>query len=108
MIHKARTKALSLLLSLSLVLGLMPGMSLTAYADNTIGNYVAEVVNGSKYETLKDAIDNATTGDTVKLLADIVTSDTIYIRNKQDLTLDLNGLVLCQDLAQNKMRNFSP
>ena len=33
--HKARTKALSWLLSLALVLGLMPGMSLTAYADET-------------------------------------------------------------------------
>ena len=30
--HKTRTKALSWLLSLALVLGLMPGMSLTAYA----------------------------------------------------------------------------
>jgi len=33
--HKTRTKALSWLLSLTLALGLMPGLSMTAYADNT-------------------------------------------------------------------------
>lgn len=33
MIHKARTKALSLLLSLAMVLSLLPGMSLTAHAE---------------------------------------------------------------------------
>jgi len=32
MIHKTRTKALSLLLTLAMVVGLMPGMGLTAYA----------------------------------------------------------------------------
>ena len=63
----------------------------TATCGVTVGNYVAEVVNGSKYETLQAAITAAQAGDTVKLLADIVTSGTIYISNKQDLTLDLNG-----------------
>ena len=33
--HKTRTKALSWLLSLTLMLSLLPGMSLPAYADNT-------------------------------------------------------------------------
>lgn len=33
--HRARTKALSVLLSLALMLGLMPGMSLPAYADSS-------------------------------------------------------------------------
>ena len=32
--HKTRTKALSLLLSLALVLALLPGLNMTAYADN--------------------------------------------------------------------------
>jgi len=38
MIHKTRTKALSWLLSLALVLSLMPGMSLTAYASPSTGD----------------------------------------------------------------------
>ena len=38
--HKTRTKALSLLLSLALVLSLMPGMSMTAFADSPIVYYL--------------------------------------------------------------------
>ena len=61
----------------------------TATCGVTVGNYVAEVVSGEKHETLQAAITAAQAGDTVKLLADIVTSNTIYI--KKNLTLDLNG-----------------
>ncbi len=52
---------------------------------------VAEVaeVNGTKYATLQDAISNATTNDTIKLLGDIEYTETLTIAN--GITLDLNG-----------------
>ena len=51
--------------------------------------YVAEV-NGTPYETLAEAFANAN-GATVKLIADIETTETITIPADAAVTLDLNG-----------------
>ena len=55
--HKTRTKALSWLLSLALMLSLLPGMSLTAYAT---GDNVASVTsiggNTTEYTAFSDAL----------------------------------------------------
>ena len=64
----------------------------TQNEDGTFGvkaAYVAEV-DGVKYETLQAAIDKATKGATVKLLADTKENVTIA----KALTLDLNGFTL--------------
>ena len=46
--HKTRTKALSWLLSLALMLSLVPGMSMTAYADESmVGRYFRTPGNGA-------------------------------------------------------------
>ena len=68
------------------------GFVVNKNTDGTYGvkaAYVAEV-NGVKYETLQAAIDKATKGATVKLLADTKENVTIA----KALTLDLNGFTL--------------
>ena len=68
------------------------GFVVNKNTDGTYGvkaAYVAEV-NGDKYETLQAAIDKATKGATVKLLADTKENVTIA----KALTLDLNGFTL--------------
>lgn len=68
----------------------------TANADGTYGvkagAYVAQI-GDVKYETLKDAINAANTGDTVKLLRDINTPEISYMISKS-LTIDLNGMTV--------------
>lgn len=93
---KTKMKQLfGILLSLSLVLGLMPGMSLTAYAS---APDVASVTtsNGTTtyYSTLAAAVSAATTGSTVTLLEDVTTASTINVSETKTLTLDLNNHVL--------------
>lgn len=57
----------------------------------TVGSYVAQAGN-TKYTSLEDAFAAATTGSTVKLLADAtVSKSSIGIRNGKSVTLDLNG-----------------
>ena len=51
-------------------------------------SYVAQIGN-TKYESLADAVDEATSGQTVKLLADVTLDATVVVTNS--LTLDLNG-----------------
>ena len=85
---KTKKQLLAILLSLVLVLGLLPGMSLTAYAE---GN-VASVTNGStttEYTTLDNALNNWTNGTTLTLLADVTANSTISVSVTK--TLDLNG-----------------
>ena len=55
-----------------------------------VAEYTAEI-NGTKYETLADAVATAQSGDTVKLLADFSTDTTLTIPAGANLTLDLNG-----------------
>ena len=85
---KTKKRLLSILLSLVLVLGLMVGMSLTAYAEGT----VARVTNGgtsTEYATLAGALGNWTNGTTLTLLADVITDSTISVSDTK--ILDLNG-----------------
>ena len=56
------------------------------------GAYAAQI-GDVKYETLKDAINAANTGDTVKLLRDINTPEISYMISKS-LTIDLNGMTV--------------
>ena len=51
---------------------------------------VAEV-NGVSYPSLQAAIDAAQAGDAVQLLADAVVDDTVIVKDKGTITLDLNG-----------------
>ena len=81
---KTKKRLLSILLSLVLVLGLMPGMSLTAYADGNVAK-----VGETEYATLRDALNNWTDGTTLTLLDDVTITSCINVdKNK---TLDLNG-----------------
>ena len=77
-----KRKILTLLLALAMVLTMLPMTALAAE-----GN-VAEV-NGQGYSTLQSAIDAANSGDTVKLIANVVQNTQLSI--DKDITLDLNG-----------------
>ena len=83
---------LSILLSLALVLGLIPGMSLTAYADGTtpVASVTPSGGTATNYTDFEAALNNWTNGSTLKLLADVTTTSQINVQNK-DVTLDLNG-----------------
>ncbi|MCD8046342.1 MAG: LPXTG cell wall anchor domain-containing protein [Clostridiales bacterium] len=67
------------------------GIALTA-ANVT---YVAKVEGGSQYETLAEAIADASDGDTVTLLGDI--DLTGYITIGKSITLDLNGQTITEE-----------
>ena len=73
-----------------------PGFIPTTNGDGTFGvkagAYAAQI-GDVKYETLKDAINAANTGDTVKLLRDINTPEISYMISKS-LTIDLNGMTV--------------
>ena len=77
-----KRKILTLLLALAMVLTMLPMTALAAEGD------VAEV-NGQGYSTLQSAIDAANSGDTVKLIANVVQNTQLSI--DKDITLDLNG-----------------
>ena len=53
------------------------------------GKYVASI-GDTKYETLQAAVDAATNGQTVTLIADVDLTETLIIKDKT-ITLDLNG-----------------
>ena len=48
------------------------------------------ITDGTGYESLNDAVKNATSGDEIRLVSDVTTDSQITIDNKT-LTLDLNG-----------------
>ena len=77
-----KRKILTLLLALAMVLTMLPMTALAAEGD------VAEV-NGQGYSTLQSAIDAANSGDTVKLIANVVQNTQLSI--DKDITLYLNG-----------------
>lgn len=70
------------------VTALAADTSSTDSTDST-GTYVADP-NGTQYETLQAALDNAQNGDTVKLLTDVATSSNIWI-NTSSVTLDFDS-----------------
>lgn len=52
-------------------------------------DYVAQVNDGAKYESLQDAVDVAQDGDMVKLLKDV--TEAVVNSNAHNFTIDLNG-----------------
>ena len=96
MIHKTRTKALSWLLSLALVLGLMPGMSLTAYAATSYNLWVGgvEVKSDKTSDTgwSYNAENNTLTLTNYNYTGDGGTKYSgIYYNGSSDLTVSLTG-----------------
>ncbi len=83
-----KKKFLAVLLTLLMLLG---ALAVTTAAD---GGNVAEV-NGTQYATLQEAVDAASTGETVTLLAD--TSEDVVIN--KSITLDLGGKTLTNKSA---------
>ena len=71
--------------------------NITASADE---NDVAQIVGGDSYETLTDAIANATVGDTVELINNIALENTLTIASDKEVTLDLAGYTISY-VAQN-------
>ena len=89
---KTKKRFFSILLSLALVLGLMPGMSLKAYADVTTYECNSNGTGTNGFITL---LKNAKDGDIIKLTSNI----TMQYENRNAasvatgclVTLDLNG-----------------
>ena len=82
--QKLGRKLLSFLLTLAMVVGLMPGMSLTAKADGNVAT-----VGGTEYATLSEALNAWNDNTTLTLLSDVTTSSTVSVSGTK--TLDLNG-----------------
>ena len=61
--------------------------------------YVAEV-NGTKYETLAEAIAAAQDGDVITVLADIELTEAITVPYGKTVTLDLAGKIVSHEMAQ--------
>ena len=78
-----KKRILTMMLSLFVAVCLFPTLSLAA---EPTGNNVAEI-SGTKYETLKDAVENAKEGDTITLLSN-VTEDVKFNKN---ITVDGAG-----------------
>ena len=99
-----KLKIISYLLVLALVLGQVPGIGLTAYAER--GEEVAKIGDVT-YETLPEAVQNAAEGDTIQLLQDIdLANETVTISGKKNLKLDLNGHILTSN-SDTIFLNFS-
>ena len=80
-----KRKFLSILLTLAMALTLLPT---AAMAEGETADPVAQIGN-TTYATLKDAIDAATAGQTVKLVADV--TEDITIPTGKNITLDLGN-----------------
>lgn len=89
---KMKKRFLSVLLSFVLVLGLMPGMGLTAYADGS----VTEV---STADGFKNAVES---GGNVKLTDNIVLPLNNVLLFRKEMTIDLNG----HTITVNKTGNY--
>ena len=59
--------------------------------EDPTASFVAQVNDGTKYQTLQAAINAAGTNDTVKLLADVSLTEDLPIPAEKNFTLDLNG-----------------
>lgn len=89
---KTRTRLWSLLLTVAMLLTLLPATALAGEGD------VAQIVGQEGgYKTLQEAINAATSGQTVELLQNVTVAETIEI--DEDLTIDLNG---CTITGQNE------
>lgn len=94
-----RRKITSVILVLILVVSLIPA-SVFAYSAGVTAKkegvkYVASITSSGTayyYETLKDAVNDASSGDTVVLLEDSESDTVINISNNKVVILDLNGM----------------
>ena len=90
-------KALSILLSVAMLISMVSLMAVSSYADEPVNEAVI-VETSTEYDTLLKALKAATTGQTVKLLKDVTTpaadAGTYFSKSVVDLTLDLNNKTL--------------
>ncbi len=100
---KARTKILSLLLVALMLTAILPiGVSSAEpSASDAAAIYGSDGVFKAGYATFEEAWTAATTGDTIKLLANCVVNPASqhergFQSNNRDLTVDLNGFVMSQ------------
>ncbi|MBR3507190.1 MAG: LysM peptidoglycan-binding domain-containing protein [Lachnospiraceae bacterium] len=96
--RRIRSRLLSVLISLSMIFGLIPGMDMTVMAQNyatdaqaVLDGMVCRIGDegGSYYPSLQDAVNSADFGDTVTLLADVTVSSRVEVR--RNITIDLDG-----------------
>ena len=90
--QKTGRKLLSFLLTLAMLVGLMPAMSLTAHADGFVASVTSSSDTTTNYATFSDAVSawNAAEGNaTLKLLSDVTTTSSVNVKSTK--TLDLNG-----------------
>ncbi|MBR3562140.1 MAG: InlB B-repeat-containing protein [Oscillospiraceae bacterium] len=106
--HKTRTKALSWLLSLALIVGLLPGMSLTAQAAGD-GSSANPIEIGTWAEMQQSMAGQKPSGETATqptyylLTADITASDSdtpIEVAAGRNVVLALNGKTIDRGLAE--------
>ncbi|MBR4059935.1 MAG: Ig-like domain-containing protein [Lachnospiraceae bacterium] len=69
-----------------------PGTTCSIQEISIYGKYVVASIDGTKYASLEDAMENANDGDTITLLDDIVYNKQLAIG--KGITLDLNGKTL--------------
>ena len=68
--------------------------TITLYAQWSEGNYEAEIVGGSKYETIQEAVNAAGTGATVRALKNIVLTSAVNVSNNKNIILDIQNYTL--------------
>ncbi len=68
--------------------------------------YVAEI-DGTKYETLADAIAAAGAGDVIVLIDDIVLTETLVVPASAVVTLNLNGKTVSMEMSETVTKNHS-
>lgn len=82
-----KRKLLTILLSLTMI---MISMTNVVFADGE--EPVAQIVDGSSYTTVQNAVDAATDGQTIRLIVDC--NENVSIPQDKTVTIDLNGNVL--------------
>ena len=95
MIYKTRTKALSFLLTLAMVIGLVPGMSLTAYAES--------YNNRTTYLSGEQRLSNVGAGSVISK------NCTIYKNSGRGITIyDTDGTTVLISKGTNSWERFQP
>ena len=89
-----KRKLLSILLTLCLAFSLLPTAALADGVDNCTTENCGHVaaIGTTHYSTLQEAVDAATAGQTVKLVADV--TEDITIPTGKNITLDLGNSTL--------------
>ena len=85
-------RTLGLILVLLMVLALVPMAALAAQSDSSSPFVAKNTATGTQYETVKKALSEAQTGETVVLLCDAQASG--FLTVAEGTTLDLNGYAL--------------